>query len=61
MTAIDAKLPQKISIRGLNFFYGDFQALKERLAAALCEQGNLVHRAVRLRKIDPAARHEPHV
>jgi phosphate transport system ATP-binding protein len=29
MTAIDASLPQKVSVRGLNFFYGEFQALKD--------------------------------
>ncbi len=28
MTAIDTNLPQKVSVRGLNFFYGDVQALK---------------------------------
>jgi phosphate transport system ATP-binding protein len=28
MTAIDTNLPQKISVRGLNFFYGETQALK---------------------------------
>jgi phosphate transport system ATP-binding protein len=28
MTAIDTSLPQKVSVRGLNFFYGEVQALK---------------------------------
>jgi phosphate transport system ATP-binding protein len=28
MTAIDTNLPQKVSVRGLNFFYGEVQALK---------------------------------
>ena len=28
MTAMETKLPQKVTIRGLNFFYGDSQALK---------------------------------
>jgi phosphate transport system ATP-binding protein len=29
MTAMDANLPQKVSVRGLNFFYGEFRALKD--------------------------------
>ena len=29
MTAIDSKLPQKVSVCGLNFFYGEFHALKD--------------------------------
>jgi phosphate transport system ATP-binding protein len=28
MTAMETKLPQKVSVRGLNFFYGESQALK---------------------------------
>jgi len=29
MNAIDATLPQKVSVRALNFFYGEFHALKD--------------------------------
>ncbi len=61
MTAIDTNLPQKISVRGLNFFYGEAQALKNVSLPLYAKQGDLVHRAVGLRKIHPAARPEPHV
>ena len=52
---------RRSSVRGLEFLLWRDPGAEKRLATALCETGDLVHRAVGLRKIDPAARPEPHV
>ena len=54
-------LTEKISIRGLNFFYGDSRALKDISLPLYEKQGHRLHRPVGLRKIDAAARSQPHV
>ena len=50
-----------ISIRNLDFFYGEFQALKDINLPLYDQQGHGVHRAVGLRQVHPAARPQPHV
>ena len=56
-----AGLDERISIRDLNFYYGDHRALKDINAAALRRQGDGLHRPVRLRQVDAAARPQPDV
>ena len=54
-------LPAKVLIRGLNFYYGQSRALKERHVVAVRRQGDRVHRPLGLRQVDAAARAQPHV
>ena len=56
-----ASLVPKISIRDLNFYYGEGHALKNITMSLYQEQGDGVHRAVGLRKVDAAARPQPDV
>ncbi len=55
------KPARKMSVRNLDFFYGDNKALKIGQRAALRQPGDGLHRAVGLRQIDAAARPQPHV
>ena len=56
-----AGLAEKLTIRDLNFYYGDSQGAESDQPAALSEQGHRLHRPVRLRQIDVIARAQPHV
>ena len=50
-----------MSIRNLDFFYGDNRALKNISLPLYDQQGDGLHRPVRLRQVDAAARAQPHV
>ena len=54
-------LAEKVSIRNLDFYYGDQQGAEEHQPPALREQGDRLHRAVGLRQVDAAARAQPDV
>ena len=51
----------KVTVRGLNFFYGENHPLKDVSLFRSMATGDGVHRAVGLRQVDAAARAEPDV
>ena len=51
----------KITVRGLNFYYGENRALKDSHSAPLRGPGHRLHRPVRLRQVDASARAQPDV
>jgi hypothetical protein len=54
------RAPPKVTVRDLNFYYGEHHALK-KINLTLREPRHGVHRPVGLRQVDPAAHLQPHV
>ncbi len=54
-------LEEKVSVRRLNFYYGDYRALADNNVSLYKQQGDGVHRAVRLRQVHAAAHPQPHL
>ena len=49
-------LKEKIAIRNLNFYYGQFKGAQGRQPSALCQHGYGLYRPIGLRQVDAAAR-----
>ena len=56
-----AKLRERISIRKLDFYYGDGRALKAISLPLFRSQGYGLHRPIRMRQVDVVARPEQDV